>query len=234
MGATMTSARVRLFLVAAVMCALVVLPSAVAQEFPQKPIRLIVPFAPGGNADIIARILIPKMVKVLGQPIIIDNRGGAGGTIGSEVAARAAPDGYTLLLVSASHVINPAVVRKLPYDSIKDFTPISMIADVPTAFVIHPSLPVHSVREFVDDAKSRPGKLNYSTAGRGTVGHLAAEMLAGSLSPHDFNRPGCWPRAPACRSVRDPARARPRMHPVTLRSVRRPSPRVRCGTPPSA
>ncbi len=151
---------------------------ALAQGYPNKPVRLIVPFAPGGNADIIARILIPKMSEALGQPIVIDNRGGAGGTIGTEAAARSAPDGYTLLLVSAAHVINPAVFRKLPYDSIRDFTPISMVADVPTAFVVHPSVPANSVNEFIDYARVRPGKLNYSTAGRGTIGHLAAEMLA--------------------------------------------------------
>ena len=174
----MTSEQARRFGVAAFLSAFFSAHPAAAQDYPNKPIRLVVPFAPGGNADIIARILLPKMSDELGQPIVIDNRGGAGGTIGTESIVRAAPDGYTLLLVSAAHVINPAVFKKLPYDSIKDFTPISMVADVPTAFVVHPSLPVHSVSEFIDYAKSRPGKLNYSTAGRGTIGHLAAEMLA--------------------------------------------------------
>ncbi len=174
----MASGQVRWFCVLALLWSFLSAHHAAAQDYPNKPIRLVVPFAPGGNADIIARILIPKMSEVLGQPIVIDNRGGAGGTIGTEAASRAVPDGYTLLLVSAAHVINPAVFRKLPYDSIKDFTPISMIADVPTAFVVHPSVPVNTVSELIEYARGRPGRVNYSTAGRGTIGHLAAEMLA--------------------------------------------------------
>jgi tripartite-type tricarboxylate transporter receptor subunit TctC len=138
---------------------------------------MVVPFAAGGNTDIIARVYAPKMAEALGQQIIIDNRGGAGGTIGTEMAARAAPDGYTLLMVSAGHTINPAMIKKLPYDSIKDFTPIGVVADVPTAFVVHPSLPAKSLKEFIAIAKSRPGEIFYSTAGRGTVGHLSAELL---------------------------------------------------------
>ncbi|MGZ8269189.1 MAG: Bug family tripartite tricarboxylate transporter substrate binding protein [Burkholderiales bacterium] len=147
------------------------------QPYPAKPVRMIIPFAPGGNTDIIGRVFAPKMGEFLGQNVIIDNRGGAGGTIGTEAASRAAPDGYTLLMVSAGHTINPAMIRKLPYDSVKDFTPIGIIADVPTAFVVHPSLPAKNVKEFVAIAKSKPGAINYSTAGRGTVGHLAAELL---------------------------------------------------------
>jgi tripartite-type tricarboxylate transporter receptor subunit TctC len=148
-----------------------------AQAYPTKPVRMIVPFAPGGNTDIIGRVFAPKMGEFLGQQIVIDNRGGAGGTIGTHVAARAEPDGYTLLMVSAGHTINPAMIRKLPYDSVKDFTPISIIADVPTAFVIHPSLPAKNVKEFIAIARAKPGAINYSTAGRGTVGHLSAELL---------------------------------------------------------
>ena len=152
--------------------------AAHAQSYPTKPVRMIVPFPPGGNTDIIARIVAPEMGRALGQQIVIDNRGGAGGAIGTEVASRTPPDGYTLLMVSAGHVINPAMAKKLPYDSIKDFAPISIVADVPTAFVVHPSLPVKTVKEFIALAKSRPGELNYSTAGRGTVGHLSAELLS--------------------------------------------------------
>jgi tripartite-type tricarboxylate transporter receptor subunit TctC len=148
-----------------------------AQSYPSKTVRMVVPFAAGGNTDIIARVYAPKMAEALGQQIIIDNRGGAGGTIGTEMAARAAPDGYTLLMVSAGHTINPAMIKKLPYDSIKDFTPIGVVADVPTAFVVHPSLPAKSLKEFIAIAKSRPGEIFYSTAGRGTVGHLSAELL---------------------------------------------------------
>jgi tripartite-type tricarboxylate transporter receptor subunit TctC len=149
-----------------------------AQTYPVKPVRMVVPFVPGGNTDIIARIVAPEMSKALGQQLVIENRGGAGSTIGTEVVARAPADGYTLLMVSAAHVINPAMIKKLPYDSIKDFAPISIVADVPTAFAVHPALPVKNVKEFIALAKAHPGELNYSTAGRGTVGHLSAELLS--------------------------------------------------------
>ena len=152
--------------------------AAHAQTYPVKAVRMIVPFVPGGNTDIIARAFTPLMSEVLGQQVVVDNRGGAGGVIGTEVVARAAPDGYVILMVSAGHTINPAMVKKLPYDSIKDFAPISIIADVPTAFVVHPSLPAKTVREFIALARARPGAINYSTAGSGTVGHLAAELLS--------------------------------------------------------
>ena len=151
---------------------------AFAQGYPTKTIRMVVPFAAGGNTDIIARIISPEMGKQFGQQIVIDNRGGGGSVIGTDIVAKSPPDGYTLLMVSAAHVINPAMVKKLPYDSIRDFTPISVVADVPTAFVVHPALPAKNVKEFVALAKARPGQLNYSTAGRGTVGHLAAELLS--------------------------------------------------------
>jgi tripartite-type tricarboxylate transporter receptor subunit TctC len=151
---------------------------ASAQTYPARPVRMIVPFPPGGNTDIIARIVAPRMSEALGQQLIIDNRGGAGSTIGTELAARAPADGYTIIMVSAAHTINPAMVKKLPYDSVKDFTPISVIADVPTVFVCHPSLPVKTVSEFLNLARKRPNEITYSTAGRGTVGHLAAELLS--------------------------------------------------------
>lgn len=146
--------------------------SAQAQNYPAKPIRLIVPFVPGGNVDLVARIMAPKLGEALGQQVLVDNRGGAGGIIGTEFVARTAPDGYNLLLVASGHVMNPAMVRKLPYDSIRDFTAIAMVADVPTTLVVHPSLPAKNVKELVALAKARPGELNYSTAGRGTNGHL--------------------------------------------------------------
>jgi tripartite-type tricarboxylate transporter receptor subunit TctC len=161
-------------------CAVAWLVAAVpasAQNYPTKPVRMIVPFVPGGNTDIIARAFTPTMSEVIGQQVVVDNRGGAGGVIGTEVVARAAPDGYVILMVSAGHTINPAMVKKLPYDSVKDFAPISIIADVPTAFVVHPSLPAKTVQEFIAIARARPGEINYSTAGVGTVGHLAAELL---------------------------------------------------------
>lgn len=148
-----------------------------AQNYPTKTVRMIIPFAAGGNTDIIGRIFAPKMAEILGQQVIIDNRGGAGGTIGTEALTRAAPDGYTLLMASAGHTINPAMFKKLPYDSIKDFVPIGIVADVPTAFVIHPSLPPKTLQEFIALAKARPNDIFYSTAGIGTVGHLCAELL---------------------------------------------------------
>lgn len=153
---------------------------ALAQSYPSKPIRMVIPFAAGGNTDIIGRIFAPKMAEILGQQIIIDNRGGAGGTIGTEAVKRSAPDGYTILMASAGHTINPAMIKKLPYDSVKDFVPMGIVADVPTAFVIHPSLPPKNLKEFIALAKARPNDIFYSTAGRGTVGHLAAELLISS------------------------------------------------------
>ncbi len=151
--------------------------AAGAQNYPVKAVRMIIPFAPGGNTDIIGRVFSQKFGEALGQQVIIDNRGGAGSTIGTDLAAKSPPDGYTLLMVSAAHTINPAMVKKLPYDSIRDFTPISVIADVPTAFVVHPQLPAKNLKEFLALARARPGEIFYSTAGRGTVGHLASELL---------------------------------------------------------
>lgn len=153
-----------------------------AQNYPTKTVRMIIPFAAGGNTDIIGRIFAPKMAEILGQQVIIDNRGGAGGTIGTEALTRAAPDGYTLLMASAGHTINPAMFKKLPYDSIKDFVPIGIVADVPTAFVIHPSLPPKTLQEFIALAKARPNDIFYSTAGIGTVGHLCAELLVSTAN----------------------------------------------------
>ena len=150
---------------------------AAAENYPAKPVRMIIPFAPGGNTDIIGRVFAPKFSENLGQQVVVDNRGGAGGTIGTEMAARAAPDGYTLIMVSAGHTINPAMIKKLPYDSIKDFAPVGVIANVPTAFVVHPALPAKNLNEFLALARAKPGEIFYSTAGRGTVGHLAAELL---------------------------------------------------------
>jgi tripartite-type tricarboxylate transporter receptor subunit TctC len=175
--------RTRFFAPLVLPIALASMPGALlAQQYPSKPVRMMVPFVPGGNTDIIARIVAPEMSKALGQQLVIENRGGAGSTIGTEVVARAPADGYTILMVSAAHVINPAMIKKLPYDSIKDFATISIVADVPTAFAVHPNLPVKNVKEFIALAKARPGQLNYSTAGRGTVGHLAAELLSSVAS----------------------------------------------------
>ena len=135
------------------------------------------PAAPGGNSDIFFRLLQPKMNEVLGQPVVMDYRPGAGGTVGGEVIARSAPDGYTTGIVAASFVINPAMIRKMPYDTAKDFTGLGIIVDVPTGLVVHPSLPARNVKQLIALAKASPGEIFYSTSGRGTVGHLAGELL---------------------------------------------------------
>lgn len=157
---------------------LLAVPQASAQNYPTRPIRMIVPFAPGGNTDIIARAIALKMSQDLGQQIMIDNRGGAGSTIGTNMAAKSSPDGYTLLMVSSAHVINPAARKNIPYDSIKDFAAVTLVADVPNVLAIHPSLPVKNIKELIALAKARPGELLYATPGRGTSSHLAIEMLA--------------------------------------------------------
>jgi tripartite-type tricarboxylate transporter receptor subunit TctC len=149
-----------------------------AQSWPTRPIRLIVPFAPGGNTDIIARSIAPKMTQDLGQQILIDNRGGAGSTLGTAMFAKAPPDGYTIGMVSSAHVINPGVRKNLPYDSVADFAPITLVADVPNGLAIHPSLPVRDIKQLVALAKARPGQLAYATPGHGTSTHLAIEMLS--------------------------------------------------------
>ena len=150
---------------------------AYAQAFPTKPVRMVNPAAPGGNSDVFFRLLQPRMSEVLGQPVVMDYRPGAGGTVGGEVIARSAPDGYVTGIVAASFVINPAMIRKMPYDTVKDFTGLGIIVDVPSGLVVHPSLPVKNVKQLIALAKTQPGQIFYSTSGRGTVGHLAAELL---------------------------------------------------------
>lgn len=154
--------------------------NAFSQTFPTKPIRMVNPAAPGGNSDVFFRLLQPKMSEVLGQPVVMDYRPGAGGTVGGEFIARAAPDGYTTGLVAASFVINPAMIKKMPYDTAKEFTALGIIVDVPSGLVVHPSLPVQNVKQLIALAKTKPGEIFYSTSGRGTVGHLAAELLNSS------------------------------------------------------
>jgi len=160
---------------------------AVAQDFPNRALRMIVPFPPGGGTDIVARMLAQKLGEALGQQVIVDNRGGAGGAIGTELLARAAPDGYTAGVVSGSHAINPALQRKMPYDAVRDFTPVTMLVAGPGMLVVHPSLPVRSVRELVALARAKPGQIAYASPGSGTPPHLGAElfsMLAGVRFVH--------------------------------------------------
>jgi tripartite-type tricarboxylate transporter receptor subunit TctC len=153
--------------------------TALAQDkYPTKPVRLIVAFPPGGSTDIIARLVAQRLSERLGQQVIIDNRGGAGGTIGTELAARASPDGYTLTMgTTSTHVIAPAAYPKLTYDPIKDFAPITLVASTPYLLVLNPGVKASSLKEFVALVKSQPGKLNYASAGTGSTTHLAMEML---------------------------------------------------------
>ena len=172
----------RFFPRAAVVFALVLAvagaPGAYAQQYPGRPIRMIVPFPPSGSTDIMARVLAQKLTERLGQQVIVDNRGGAGGTIGMELAAKAPPDGYTLMMsTSITHTVGVSLYSKLPYNVLTDFAPITMAASVPLLVVVNPSVPARSVKELIALAKARPGQLNYASPGNGTSGHLAAEMF---------------------------------------------------------
>jgi len=161
-------------LVTAVTFSLAVIASAEAQ-YPNRPIRLIVPAAPGGGTDITTRGFAPALQDNLGQPVVIENRGGAGGVVGSDVVAKAAPDGYTLLMVYISHATNPTLVEKLPYDTLRDFTAITLVAHEPTVLVTHPSVPAKTLAEFTAWAKPQGDKLSYATD-PGSAGFLAAEL----------------------------------------------------------
>lgn len=150
---------------------------AVAQDYPARPIRLIVPFSPGGGSDISARILADGLSEALRQTIVVDNRPGAGSVLGWSIAAKATPDGYTTLLGNISAAFNTALYRKLPYDAVRDFTPISLVTQQPNILVANPALPAKSFKEFLALADSQPGKLTFASAGRGSGTHLAMEML---------------------------------------------------------
>ena len=153
--------------------------AALAQTgaYPGKPIQFIVPYAPGGNGDIVARIVSQRLSPVLGQPILVDNRGGAGGNIGAEAAAKAPADGYTIMLGTNTHAINMSLYAKVNYDFARDFSPISLLSSAPLALIIHPSLPFKSVAELIAHARANPGKLNYGSGGSGSSGHIAAELF---------------------------------------------------------
>ena len=145
--------------------------------YPARPVRLIVPFAPAGSADALARTLQPSLSEALGQPVVIDNRPGASSTIGTEMAARAAPDGYTLVMITTTHTVNPSLLAKLPYDSVKDFSPVSLVVSQPNILVVHPSVPVKSVKELVALAKAKPNSLNFASGGNGSSPHLSGELF---------------------------------------------------------
>jgi tripartite-type tricarboxylate transporter receptor subunit TctC len=152
--------------------------TAFAADYPSKPIRLVVPYAPGGGADSVARIIARKVSENIGQPIVIDNKGGAGSILGTEIVAKAEPDGYTLLLGQSGPIsINPAVYKSLPYDPVKDFAPVAMTTAYPYILVVNADLPVKSLQEFVALARSKPGTMNYGSTGVGAANHLVAELF---------------------------------------------------------
>ncbi|HTE16570.1 MAG TPA: tripartite tricarboxylate transporter substrate binding protein [Burkholderiales bacterium] len=158
-----------------------VAPGALAQSstgYPNRPLRFVVPYAAGGNGDIVSRIIAQKLIAQIGQQIVIDNRGGAGGNIGAELAARAAPDGYTIMLGTNTHVINMSLFAKLPYDIQRDFAPITLATSAPMVLIVHPSLPAKTVNEFIALAKAHPKKLNYATGGSGSSAHVITELFA--------------------------------------------------------
>jgi tripartite-type tricarboxylate transporter receptor subunit TctC len=157
---------------------LLALPHAAAQSYPQKPIRMVVPFAPGGTTDIVARMLSAKLSQPLGQSLVVENRPGANGIVGSEIVARAAPDGYTVLMGYLGNLaINPAIYAKLSYDPVRDYAPVTLVASTTQAIVVNPSLQAKSVSELIALAKARPGQLNYASAGVGAPSHLSGELF---------------------------------------------------------
>src|SRR5688572_15267374 len=145
--------------------------------YPSRPVRLIVPFAPGGSNDIMARLVAQKFSEALGQQVVVDNRAGGSGIIGTDLAAKAQPDGYTLLMMSLTFAVNPSLFRKLPYDTEKDLTPLTLVAQAPLMLVVHPSIPAKSAQDLIAYAKANPGKLNFGSGGPGTTPHLAGEMI---------------------------------------------------------
>jgi tripartite-type tricarboxylate transporter receptor subunit TctC len=152
--------------------------TAVAQEaYPSRPVRFILPFPPGGGTDILGRIIAERLSARLGQPVVIENRGGAGGNVGAEAAARAAPDGYTIVLAAPSLAISPSLYTKLNYDPVKDFAPVSLVATVPNVMITHPSVAAQTLQDFIALARSNPGAMNFGSGGSGTSNHLAGELF---------------------------------------------------------
>jgi tripartite-type tricarboxylate transporter receptor subunit TctC len=164
--------------VLALSCGIAAMPAAHAQErYPTRPIRVIVPSVAGGGTDISARLIAPRMSEYLGQPVVVENRAGAAMIIGSDLVAHAPPDGYTLLMGISTLTINPSIHTKLPYDTVHDFAPVSLVVTLPNVLVIHPSLPVKSVKELIAFARARPGRLNYASAGVGSSLHLSMALF---------------------------------------------------------
>jgi tripartite-type tricarboxylate transporter receptor subunit TctC len=173
----------------ACLCLLAAAPAAAADAYPQRPIRLIVPFAPGGGTDINARILSDPIGKALGQTIVVDNRPGAGSSIGADIAAKSPPDGYTLLLGTISLTINPAVYKKLPFDAQRDLVPITRVSDQPSILVVHPSLPARTFKDFIALARAQSGKVTFGSAGHGTGSHLATTLLMLEINAQGIHVP---------------------------------------------
>ena len=158
-------------------CALAACASAIAQPYPSKPVRIISPFPPGGGNDALCRVVAQKLPDYLQQPVIVENRAGANGIVGTEVAARSAPDGYTIVLIPSGHAVNASLYKKLPFDTIRDFTPITLAASSPLVLAAHPSLPARNVKELIALARARPGELTYVSAGVGSSGHLGGAQF---------------------------------------------------------
>jgi tripartite-type tricarboxylate transporter receptor subunit TctC len=185
--------------VRAVLCAVLfgLAPGATAQSYPAKPIRMVVPFAPGGGSDLVGRVLAQKLSVALGQQVIVDNRAGAGGRIGTEMVARAPADGYTLLFATSSVMVTaPALYAKLAFDMPRDFAPVSLVASTAYVLVVHPSVPVRTVKDFIALAKRTPGKLSYASSGQGGPAHLAGELFSAAAKvdmvhvPYKGSSPG--------------------------------------------
>ena len=169
------SRRIAAASVAGLMC--VSAAGALAQGYPAKPIRIVIPFAPGGGTDILIRIMVPSLTELMKQQMVVDNRPGAGSQIGSDLVAKAPPDGYTLLMVDTAFMTNPSLYSKLPYNSEKDFAPVSLMATAPVIMIVHPSVPVRSAQELVSLARAKPGALNFASGGPGSSTHLGVELL---------------------------------------------------------
>ena len=179
--------RITIHAVVAALALALICATASAQPYPVRPVRLVVPFPPGGGTDTMARVIGPKLGEALGQQIVAENRGGAGANIGAEIAAKSTPDGYTLLLNTITNAIGASLYSKLNYDLVRDFAPITQLATTPHILVVHPSVPVKSVKEYIAFARARPGELTYSSSGNGSAAHLAGELfnsLTGVKSLH--------------------------------------------------
>ena len=156
---------------------LVLFGAASAQQYPTKPIRLMVPFAPGGANDVVARIVAIRLGEALGQPVVVDNRGGAGGTIGADIVAKAPPDGHTLLIASMGLAVNAVLYPKLPYDTLKDLAPVTMVGEQPNIVVVHPAVAAKSMTELIALARAKPGQISYGSGGIGSTSHLVTVLF---------------------------------------------------------